>query len=124
MVAITRDDSLVEISFKGPSSKIGEAIKNMVKLGFSKFDAHVLDEAINESVPWREVFPTMSMEQESGVTLRETRKLVGFTQKQLSDLTEIPQRHISEMECAKRPIGKENAKKLATALDVDYRIFL
>jgi plasmid maintenance system antidote protein VapI len=39
-------------------------------------------------------------------------------------LTGIPQRHISEMERGKRPIGKETAKKLAVALKTDYRVFL
>ena len=42
----------------------------------------------------------------------------------LAELTSIPQRHISEMERGKRSIGKERAKKLAEALNVDYRVFL
>ncbi|MBW6499687.1 MAG: helix-turn-helix transcriptional regulator, partial [Bacteroidales bacterium] len=47
-----------------------------------------------------------------------------LTQKQLADLAGIPQRHISEMENSKRPIGKERAKKLAKVLNADYRLFL
>jgi plasmid maintenance system antidote protein VapI len=43
---------------------------------------------------------------------------------QLSEMTGIPRRHISEMEHGKRPIGKETARKLAKALDCDYRVFL
>ena len=31
---------------------------------------------------------------------------------------------ISEMENGKRPIGKETAKRLASALNMDYRVFL
>jgi transcriptional regulator with XRE-family HTH domain len=42
----------------------------------------------------------------------------------LSGLTGIPQRHISEMENGKRPIGKKNAKKFAEVLKIDYRVFL
>jgi len=42
----------------------------------------------------------------------------------LSDNTGIPQRHISEMENNKRPIGKKNAMKFAKALNIDYRVFL
>ncbi|WP_305047307.1 helix-turn-helix transcriptional regulator [Geobacter sp. OR-1] len=42
----------------------------------------------------------------------------------MAELTSIPQRHISEMENGKRPIGKETAKKLAKALNTDYRVFL
>ncbi|MBU2431625.1 MAG: helix-turn-helix transcriptional regulator [Proteobacteria bacterium] len=48
----------------------------------------------------------------------------GITQVNLSELTGIPQRHISEMERGKRPIGKKNAKLFATVLKVDYRVFL
>ncbi|MHB8810925.1 MAG: helix-turn-helix domain-containing protein [Desulfobulbaceae bacterium] len=47
-----------------------------------------------------------------------------MTQKQLAALTGIPQHHISEMENGKRCIGKERAKKLATALHCDYRRLL
>jgi plasmid maintenance system antidote protein VapI len=39
-------------------------------------------------------------------------------------MTGIHRRHISEMENGKRPIGKENAKKLAKVLNADYRMFL
>lgn len=48
----------------------------------------------------------------------------GLSQVELSGLTGIPQRHISEMEHGKRTIGKEIARRLAKALNVDYRIFL
>jgi len=48
----------------------------------------------------------------------------GLTQKQLSEKTGIPQRHISEMENGKRAIGKKNARLFAEALNIDYRIFL
>ncbi|WP_368860855.1 transcriptional regulator [Desulforhabdus sp. TSK] len=48
----------------------------------------------------------------------------GLTQKQLSVLTGIPQRHISEMENGKRPIGKETARKLGKALRAGYKVFL
>jgi DNA-binding XRE family transcriptional regulator len=63
-------------------------------------------------------------ETETAVCLRGSRTREGITQKQLSDLTGIPQRHISEIETGKRTIGKETARKLATALNVDYRVFL
>jgi len=43
---------------------------------------------------------------------------------QLSEMTGIPRRHISEMEHGKRPIGKETARKLAKALNCDCRVFL
>ena len=47
-----------------------------------------------------------------------------ITQMQLSALTGIPRRHISDMENGRRPIGKQNAKKIGEALNIDYRLFL
>ena len=70
-----------------------------------------------------EVFPEyVGKEQE--LALRAYRYREGLTQKQLSELTGIPQHHISEMENGKRSIGKERAKKLAEALHCDYRQLL
>ena len=58
------------------------------------------------------------------VALKGYRYRENLTQQQLAELTWIPQRHISEMENDKRGIGKENALKLAMALNTDYRLFL
>lgn len=63
-------------------------------------------------------------ESKPAVSLRGARGKEELTQRQLAEMTGIPQRHISEMENGKRPIGKEAAKKLAKALNVDYRVFL
>jgi len=52
--------------------------------------------------------------------LRGSRVMEELTQVQLSEMTGIPRRHISEMETGKRP----SAKKLAKALSCDYRVFL
>ena len=59
-----------------------------------------------------------------GTILQGVRFREGITQVELSGNTGIPQRHISEMENGKRTIGKVNARKLAKAMDVDYRIFM
>lgn len=77
------------------------------------------------SRPWREVVQELRPNEpiNAGV-LRGARSREEMTQQQLSELSGIPQRHISEMERGKRPIGKESAKKLATALNTDYRVFL
>jgi len=115
------DKKLVEISFKGSADKLETAIENMLKLGFIQINPLFQQ---SELIPWREAFPEMNRIQENGIVLKGIRQLMGLTQKQLADLTGIPQRHISEMETAKRPIGKETAKKFAHALDVNYRLFL
>jgi transcriptional regulator with XRE-family HTH domain len=75
-------------------------------------------------IPWREAFPDLTDENIPGAMLAGTRHKEGITQRRLSELTGIPQRHISEMENSRRPIGKETARKLAKALNVDYRVFL
>ena len=70
-----------------------------------------------------EVFPEL-LHNRAGVVLRGYRSRENLTQKQLAEMTGIPQRHISELENGKRQAGKEWAKKLAAALNCDYRRFL
>jgi len=70
-----------------------------------------------------EVFPEY-IGKEQQVAIRAYRYRENLSQRQLAELTGIPQRHISEMENGKRPIGKETSKKLAAALKCDYRRFL
>ncbi|NLB05630.1 MAG: helix-turn-helix transcriptional regulator [Desulfobulbaceae bacterium] len=53
------------------------------------------------------------------------RENAGLTQTALGErMGGVPRQHISNMENGKRPIGKENAKRLAAALHTDYRVFL
>ena len=60
-----------------------------------------------------------------GKALRIYRENAGLTQAALGErIGGVPRQHISNMENGKRPIGKENAKRLAAALHVDYRVFL
>ena len=77
-----------------------------------------------ESVSWRQAFPEWKEETACGVYLSGARHKEGLTQAQLAKMTGIPQRHLSEMERGKRTIGKERAKKLAEALNIDYRVLL
>jgi hypothetical protein len=62
--------------------------------------------------------------QQAGQVLAGARGKEGLSQRQLAALTGIPQRHISEMEHGKRPIGKANAKLLGKVLQVDDRVLL
>lgn len=70
-----------------------------------------------------EVFPDL-VDKGKTIALRAYRTREDLTQRELAEKVGIPQRHISEMETGKRPIGKENAKKLAKVLNADYRMFL
>ena len=100
--------------FIGPVDKIAEIRKFAVSLGLSD---------IEESVDYREAFPEY-IGKEKQTALRAYRTREGLTQDKLAMLAGIPRRHISDMENGRRPIGRENAKKLAEALNTDYRMLL
>ena len=90
-----------------------------------RFITSIEAEEPSESRPWREVFNELRPNDDiPSAILRGSRVKEELTQVQLSEMTGIPRRHISEMEHGKRPIGKEMAKKLAKALKCDYRVFL
>jgi hypothetical protein len=108
----------INLTFKGPEQSRHLAVKLLKAIDFDLVETTGID-----------VFPADAVLAEfsgnvPGACLRSAREKQGITQKQLSELTEIPQRHISEMENNKRPIGKKNAKILAQALNVGYKIFL
>lgn len=116
MQALTKKHPVyaVELCFIGPSEKRTEAISIMESLGFVDIS----------SIPWREAFPAVDDAALPGISLRAARRREGISQERLSEITGIPQRHISEMENGKRPIGKETAKRLAKALSTSYKVFL
>jgi len=105
----------IELRFIGPIVNMTSAIDALKPLGFVD---------TSDSIPWRELFPEYKDEDLPGVCLRGGRYREGMTQKQLADMIGIPQRHISEMENGKRPIGKEMAKRLGKALNIGYKVFL
>ena len=78
----------------------------------------------SDSVPWREAYPELKYEDLPGVCLRGSRYKEGISQRQLSEMTGVPRRHITEMENGKRSIGKEMAKRLGKALNIGYKVFL
>ncbi len=104
-----------ELRLIGPVANIEKAIKTLKPLGFVD---------VSDSVPWRDAYPEYSEAQLIGKALIGARLREGLTQTQLAGRTGIPQRHISEMENGKRPIGKEMAKRLEKALNIGYKTFL
>jgi hypothetical protein len=76
-----------------------------------------------ETVSFEEAFPEY-VANPVGTVLSGYRHREELTQMELAKQTGIPQRHISEMEHGKRPIGKEAARKFAKALNFDYRMLL
>lgn len=103
----------VELRFVGPGVNRDKAIAAVEPFGF-----------VEESIPWRQCFPEVTDDNLPGIALGGARVKEGITQRELAELTGIPQRHISEMENGKRTIGKERAKKLAEVLKVNYKVFL
>jgi DNA-binding XRE family transcriptional regulator len=76
-------------------------------------------------IPWRETSKErIEKYTEPGIMLRGSRYKAKLTQKQLAELLDISQHHISEMENGKRSIGKTMAKRLAEVFKTDYRLFL
>jgi len=106
---------IIELRFIGPIVNMARAVESMKPLGF--VDA-------SDSVPWREAHPECSEQELIGKALNGVRYREGLTQTKLAELVGIPQRHISEMEHGKRPIGKEMAKRLGKALNIGYKVFL
>lgn len=104
----------VEIKFRIPTKRLDEVKKAMASYGAEEAGELV------DTIPWKEVYPQFN----AGVALRASRKREGLTQKELALSIGIKQSHVSEMEKDKRPIGKDMAKRLAKALNVDYRVFL
>lgn len=103
------------IRFYGPANKREEAAQLLKKIGY-------ID--LQETAPWREAFPEISEDDSPAVCLRALRRREALTQKGLADRADIPQSHISMMECGKMQIGVQRAKKLGKALNVGYKLFL
>lgn len=99
-----------------PASKRADVVKVLADLGYS-----VRDE--EDAIPWREVSDVPDKDMPATM-LRGARYREDMTQVRLAEATGIPRRHLSEMENGKRPIGKQNARKLAEVLNVDPRRFL
>ena len=107
--------NIQKVRYVGPAEKIEKLDQVARSLG-------LVD--VSDSVPWRELFPEFDDKSSPSIALRGARRKENLTQKELAHLTGIPQGHISEMENARRTIGKESAKKLGKALNINYRVFL
>jgi ribosome-binding protein aMBF1 (putative translation factor) len=59
-----------------------------------------------------------------GACLQGARIKEGLSQVDLAEKLKISQTNLSKMELGKRPIGKIMAKRIASILKVDYRLFL
>ncbi|MDL2316162.1 helix-turn-helix transcriptional regulator [Desulfovibrio sp. OttesenSCG-928-A18] len=67
-----------------------------------------------------ELFP----DHHGGDVVRGLRYREGMTQKQVAESIGISVNNLSHIENGRRPIGKDVAKRLAKALNTDWRLFL
>lgn len=106
-----------ELSFRVPAAHAAAVQKIINDL------LALLEQADEDDHPYtvNEVFP-------EGIApdsvLRGARYREGLTQAQLAARMGVKVSHISEMERGKRSIGKEMAKRLAKALNTNYKVFL
>lgn len=117
MLALTKKPitgKYAELCIRVPVQDADKARKLLTDAG------HCIDISERELFSSDEVFP----DSHPGQILRGLRVREGLTQAQLSQNTGLNTRHISEMENGKRPIGKVMAKRLAKALNADYRMLL
>jgi hypothetical protein len=124
----SRSLTRVALHAVGPAERLAAACAALEPLGFVLVPAPpadvapvtlemLPDEALVEA---RAVVPPGT----PGQRLAGARSKEGLTQRQLAAQSGIPQRHLSEMERGKRPIGKGRARVLGKALHTDYRLFL
>jgi DNA-binding XRE family transcriptional regulator len=116
-LAHTKKHPTESIRVIGSPEVISQLRKYALKIG-----AGIIETA-DDSIPASDISPELDTNP-TGVYLRGIRLREELTQEALAELTGISRSNISAMEHGKRPIGKETAKKLATALNCDYRRFL
>lgn len=58
----------------------------------------------------------------AGLVLRGMRYREGMSQKELAQKSKVSQNEISKIENGKRAVGDKVAKRLAAALNIDYRL--
>lgn len=107
----------VELKGKGTEAVVAILQREWPELSISDDDEY---ENVRESDWFTEQLKALA----PGIALKAYRENAGLTQAELSKLTGIPVPHLSGMEHDKRPIGKVNARRLASALHCDYRRFL
>ena len=115
----------VSMTFIGPTAMLERAVEIMRSLGFQKAETESCDSEVTGSIPWRESSHYKELlRNPPAIFLAGARYREGLTQMELAERSGIARRHISEMENAKRPIGKQNARKLAEVLNIDPRRLL
>ncbi|MGO9409405.1 MAG: helix-turn-helix domain-containing protein [Spirochaetia bacterium] len=117
LVAVRKPHIKVSVNGIGAALVIREILAK-----YPKAEVTTEDEAVDiTTTDW---WKKMQSTSHTGTVLRTYRDNAGLTLDRLSKRSGIAKSHLSDMENGKRAIGTRTAKKLSTALKVDYRLFL
>ena len=115
-----------KIIFQTPGSRAQTfAVSKVLSSEIKRLLKQRLMETQRDWIAAEDVLPELKDPKTRAATmLRGSRYRENITQAALAKKLGIRPHHLSEMEHGKRVIGKEMAKKLASALKCDYRVFL
>jgi len=124
MLELTRKPTtgkFVDIRLRVPAKdaiQVVNATKEFLRL--AGHDVREINEEGEELYTVEEVFP----DSHPGNILLGLRTREALTQARLAAMAGLKAHHISEMEHGKRPIGKDVARRLAKALNSDWKLLL
>lgn len=118
-----RKKSSCQVIIMMPNSK--EVLYN-IRLSHMKELKKLLEkysEKNDKTISWEELArERIEKYKKAGLVLRGMRYREGLSQKKLAEMSRVSQNEISKIENGKRTVGKKVAKRLATALNIDYRL--
>ena len=105
---------------------IPKDILDYVEAKYGKKDISVIDDDGDELIDPTELdfYKEMKANETPGGNLRFYRKLVGMTQKELSEKLGITKQYVSDMENGRRDISRKMAKNLAGLFKVSPARFI
>ena len=110
-----------------PSLKIQPILKSLVTLDKYKVDLENVPDYVEFDALMEKDLKKMGGDEryrQSAYMVRSARKSEEMTQVGLCKKLKIDQRNLSQIENAKRPVGKGLAKKLSTVFNINYKVFL
>lgn len=120
MLAHTREPStggFVNLTFCVPTRHV-DLVNRVVNAIVAGYEIPRYDE--KESYSPEEVFGEPS----PGKSLRGYRHREALTQAQLAEKIGVSKQNISDMECGRRPIGKDMAQRIGEALNAPWKRFI
>jgi len=103
-------------------SNVKNTIENILLLANINFSlqTELENEDEESTIALEDLFPDLH----SGSAIKGLRYREGLTQEKLAKQINVTRKHISEIENGKRDIDIDLAKRLSTALNTDYKVFM